>query len=953
MKNRSRSFSVLASALCSALLAVSCEGSETDNPVSTLPDVFDGTSPENFTPPSDGAPPCDPNITAPSLPIGLAKTVWVMTAGGPVLATTGSYSSGLRFVDASDPEHPVVLSEGAVTGDIGQLLVASSGELWVVATEAPRVDDNALPSADALQPQLRLIRLDVSDPTRPVRIAEATLEGDLWALRERNGDVWVLTARLRAELRACDSPLNQPFGCVGRSYEALLLHGFHPDGAALQPIGQAELPFEERSWWGADGVVTALADGTVHVVSWDDAGALRSALTLQPGANDVVAGPADVVGNELSIVGIAEEQMSLEVYDLDSGATAPVRSFPLGPLSALGMRAQGTNGYSLFADRHLWLQVGQDVGEAQVWDLTGGTPVHAELPLAFSAIVPLEGTAGDQHNDEVLALGWVHDPLGSDGVHLVSIRGSVVSVVDEPGLDLSSISLYGNFGYGAPAPEGLQREGEASRVLHVRGSGLPIGVGALRGGAPVSDADVSEVAVVEARDPSRPQAWRLDVTHAGSTQTFNLTPETRALFSTGKSVVAVATSLVDQCRQSGADCTGYAPGVSVFDLSGEPREVATLPFPELPLPLPSDPNRLVVRWDIYDPLTGGESAGLELGERQLAFVAQLDLSCDSPETCDAFDIEPVPVSEANVAFGTPAPCPPVELDPDCVAAPAAAPSVYGTGQRQYFYVLDFDAPGGPAFESWGVSRLAATSRRTDRDSRFAAPFATDGVLATTRLERRRSATDVNDPGATHFFLDRFERSASGEIVAQPPVNLPGYAMARLGADDTRERWVSVEAAPDQTGEARLYRVNIRTDGARIERQLDLGGAFAGFRMLSFDSDARLGMVLLTPDDACGVTRLSTVRLGTTGGDADEPLEIAGTLELPSDDWVIVAIDRDLAVVRHDSVYVLVRVGADGTPSVVSSRAVDVPLGHEQLLGTNLFGAANYSGHRSIDFSSTR
>jgi hypothetical protein len=299
------------------------------------------------------------------------------------------------------------------------------------------------------------------------------------------------------------------------------------------------------------------------------------------------------------------------------------------------------------------------------------------------------------------------------------------------------------------------------------------------------------------------------------------------------------------------------------------------------------------------------------------------------------DIEAVPVGEDDVALGIP--------------PSTAATAVHGTGERQYFYVLALDAPGGPAWESWGVSRLAATARRTERDSRLDGPFATDGALATTRLERRRSTTDVDDVGATRFFLDRFERSASGEPVALPPVNVPGYALARLGGDATLERWVSVAAAPGEISEARLYRMNIRNDGARIERELAVGGRYAGFRLLPSDTDARRGVVLTTPDDSCGVSQLSTLRLGTRQGEEDEPFDVAGTLELPSGGWRIAAIDRDLVLLHHDRVYALVRVPTDGAPSIVSSRSSDVLLDRVQLLGMNLFGTGRYT-RRSIDLT---
>jgi hypothetical protein len=66
MKKRNRSLSRLGSALCcalgSGLFIGSCTGTETDNPVASG-DVFEGTSPENFTPDEGAVPPCVPIAT--------------------------------------------------------------------------------------------------------------------------------------------------------------------------------------------------------------------------------------------------------------------------------------------------------------------------------------------------------------------------------------------------------------------------------------------------------------------------------------------------------------------------------------------------------------------------------------------------------------------------------------------------------------------------------------------------------------------------------------------------------------------------------------------------------------------------------------------------------------------------------------------------------------------------
>jgi hypothetical protein len=145
-------------------------------------------------------------------------------------------------------------------------------------------------------------------------------------------------------------------------------------------------------------------------------------------------------------------------------------------------------------------------------------------------------------------------------------------------------------------------------------------------------------------------------------------------------------------------------------------------------------------------------------------------------------------------------------------------------------------------------------------------------------------------------------------------------------------------------------MNVQSDGARIEQTLELGGTFAGFREVR-SGEARFGLVLLTPESGCGTARLSAIELGSNPADPSEPLAIASTLELPSDAWQIAATDADLALLRRDFVRVLVRVGADGTLSLVSSSTVDVYLDAEQLLGTRLLGAAGQAGPQLLDLAS--
>ena len=103
----------------------------------------------------------------------------------------------------------------AVRITVDKLVVASC----TAVTFCSAVRDT--PSAAALDYQLRLIQLDVSDPARPVRVAQVDLEGEPWGLAARDGALWVATRRRIAEQRGCDADLGV-YSCVWPAYEALV-----------------------------------------------------------------------------------------------------------------------------------------------------------------------------------------------------------------------------------------------------------------------------------------------------------------------------------------------------------------------------------------------------------------------------------------------------------------------------------------------------------------------------------------------------------------------------------------------------------------------------------------------------------------------------------------------------------------------------------------------------------
>lgn len=901
-------------------------GTETDNPVVAT------NSPADFTPPVMTSPCAPPQPdTGPTFPYALPRSTLIATARGNVLAVA---DGGLTLLDASDPAHLLTLSAGSVRGTVSELLVSASGQLWVVASEAPEVDGSKVPGAEELAAHSRLIVFDVNDPTAPVRLAQAEFASG-W-LHERGDQIWALSARPVAEALRCDAPRSSCGGAP--SYEAVTLSAFRPSGGTLESVAEAELPFDRRIWWNGDGLVTALEDESLHVLSWDESGALRTPRVLTLPETGASSGPVQVAGNELSVVSVAAGHAALHVYDLTSSSTSPARSFALGDAIS---NYPYQSPFSLFSRGYLWLQRFEpETAAAELWDVSGPAPVKVALP-EFATVLPLEGVTREGGGDEVLAFGVTPGVVES----LLSLQGTQVSVLGPAPAGTADIP-YSNVGNPIPAPANLHGSGNAPLWnLYVRGPGLPIGmdpappapsgrtevkstVAIQRPGAEPAQASLVQDYVYDTTQGTMQPNPRLQVTSDGATTNLELSPSASSLLPMDQGVLAI---------------DGYE--VQVFDLSGTPQLRATLAFPELSLPVPANPNQLTVRWEDYDGFSGLRSTRLKLDDRHVAFVAHVALSCFTQEDCDAMGLEAIPIRQSNYAGSSYIACPPGS-DASCMPQLVTL-SVAGSGQRQYLYVLDLGAEGGPAWESWGTSSLEATAARSDANAHFSGVLATQGTLASTRLERS-DASGPLPPGSFRFMLDRFERSASNDVFALPPVNVPGYPVAKLGGPPSSERWISMEPPQGDNAPARLYRLDIRSDGAHVEQTLDLdAGTLSTLQAIQI-GDRWLGLVLSSPENACGSTQLSALELGSAAGDSNEPLGIASTLELPADRWALVAVDQNRALLRHDQVYTLVELAADGSLSVVSTRSSDVWLDNDSLAGKTLFGASR-SGTRRIDF----
>ncbi len=917
---------------------VACGGTETDNPVIAIDDY---ESPERFAPEEPAPPGCLP-IDVDQQPMLPARLPRAVALDGELWL--GTDYRGLSAAEGSAPS--------VVRGSIHELVQPAAGGLWVAATEPPALAQSELPGAGEFEPELHLVSLDVSDPSAPARVAQIALAGDYIQMLERDGVAWVLIARRIAEQRGCDAEEDL---CGKPSYEAVELRGYRPSAAGFELIDEAELPFERRVWFGQDGVVTATADGNLHVLRWDAQAALEAPRVVTAGLPlgvfeplDFAVGAVQLTGSTLSWVSGIGTGRALSMLDLQS-ANATTGVFELSS------EAYIPSSLSLFWSDQLWLNTAFGQNPAELWDVSGATPARLALPETYGVLLPIEGARLEAQPGALVAVGVTRDnDTGVEVYRLISLTGSTVTALES----LGDISLYPGSDF--PLPAGcVGPDGGTGWKVMMRGAGLPMGLDPVTPPGfeqtPIVKAFAApgvggaEAALVQRRDAEGVGgSMRLEVSAGGASTSFDVSPDAQALVPTPSGVVVVATTRLERCEETPRlDCAVYAPGVSVYDLSDEPRHVADVPFPVLATAPANEPWRVKVNWSTYDALAERERVAEPLGARYLAFVADVDLNCATEATCAELGLEPRPAAQAGVVAGNLIDCPP-DGDPNCVPMPEPLPRVFGEGRRHYIYLLDLEAEAGSAWREIGVSELELGAGYPDEISRFAAPRVIDNQLVVTRLERYSNDGVLLPRGRARFMMDRFGLDAEGEPLDLPPINVPGYPVARVGGDAALEHWISVEPFDGEMPGAHIHRLQVAPEGAAIEDSLELTDTFAGFVSAQVGA-AQFGVTLSQPENACGAARLTVLGLGALDSSSSEALSIASTFELPSNDWHLVAADGPRVLVRRDRSYALVELDATGNISLVGIRSTDAYLTNEQLSGNVMRGAGDMLGAQALEF----
>lgn len=867
--------------LCTACSA----GTETDNPLDD-----EGPRPPTYESPprfdrGDSAPACPP----PSDDTGPERGPYWDRSGELLVGVEPHL--GLVVLDASDPALLVQVASMPLYGQVHAVAV-HDGALAVVIDEAPAPPGDRIPTPEELELQLRLVHYDLTDASTPRRVGSVDLDGAFWSLLEREGVLWVTRTPAALEEDSCQIPGT---GCGYLDRTALVVQGFSFTSDGFAVGDSLQLPMNRRAWSSQDGFVSVTGDNdqssplTLHVARIDGDRAVVSEHRAE--APPRHGSPVGVVGSHLYYFTDSADgdASALHVVDVSEDAASEL-SVVTGLVGAPSEGVSFAEGQVVVSDESMG-------GSGTLISLADpANPTVQALPPGVSMAWPLKGADGTLPTGALLGWGDVQGQgrlsvgvVGETGLErvmhtawpaagaqqgqplyppqLVSANGRVafaftndegsersrqLAVVD-PTSDPVTLRAFDEFSYGADI---VQLDGAfavASRI----------GVTTVLADRASSDADnagwldfahrdvLDVVAVPQGRltlqrerdlpaDNLRTRAIvsALDGVEAGMVE---LPGGARRLLPIGEFVAVLVDPLGNECEQAqAADCDER--GIVVLDLRNEPTTTGDVELPSL------------------GPLTeGGERSWLEplrYDDDSWILVSAERQSCVYVDECEALDIDYVPLSEANVAFGTPV-CPPGS---DCVLPPP--PEVYGTRTVQHVYRLDVSAVGKPAFTKLGQARLELP------DARFAEPQVVGDSVLVTRLELDLKPGQSFQNTPARFMLDRFPVDVSTEL-SWTSLNVPGYP---VGMANEGTRLFTVQPSQQSEHAGILHRLRVEDDGVHIEASRPLDGRYGDLFVLGERAYyVRQGV------DGCTPGELQVIAL-------DGSLPLLESMTLPGANW---------------------------------------------------------------------
>jgi hypothetical protein len=939
-----------------ALLLVlpACTGTETDNPTADMtprpPPPYE--SPIDFVPDRGSPPGCVPPPNH-----GKPRELPRWGSDGSQLVGADRYA-GLRVVDASDPSAPQLVGQHALAGTPHAVLVEPGPFVTVALDELVTVRGDEVPPPDELEAVTRLVRYDARDPLQITRVAAIDVEGELWSLSQRGDLTWVMSARVVDDEPLCDS---DPYRCHYTVYDAVVLNAYRLSGDEYEQVQRVELPMNRHAWATPEGF--AAFDARADALGEPDGGVLRSVRFAGDGllgATSELQLPRQIAeGAALSLADdrarvvlrdLSDGTSELAIYDLSSGMR-------LGSLP--GLRPEGGVRFSARAAYY----DDQGSGQALVIDTTDpSAPRAAVLPTPTAQLWPLDpdGTrllgVGEDRAQGALVLTLLQAAAGGFEVLDQETVAGAQSVASGDRLWLRGDHLL--YAYAQPGGEtrldvvaigdgSLTRHevalgGYADEVVVAGGivyapDAFGLTVGSLgpssTGAARLTWGEQIEAYVADGeREAALVQRLgaplALQLTFGAETTSLPASPGASRLIADGDRLLVLSTEPLDQCMQSGLDCTGYVPNVEIYRFDGEPARIASVPLPDAGLNAHDTDSQVRLEWNEV------EGSPLALGDGRFMFAARLYATCTRDAACEQLGIEPRPLAEANVAPAGGTSCPPAAAT--CSPPPALA-TVYGKKDALRFYVLDTRAVE-PRFG------LIAESVLELGDSRFGRPSVSEGVLLVPRLERapqRPTPGQPSTPGApkARFMVDRFPIVEDGGPSEPVAINVPGYGLAlRAGG----EVLISVEPNAAQGNGATLHRLALRDDGAHVLQSLALEGTYGQLELAGDHA-----IYLQRRGEGCdSTTRLTPVQLPA---DADDELGAGPGLELPGVSWTLIDARGDRLLLQSDSLRYAVVELEDGAPTLLEFVAVSGYMADPRLTADGaIVGASSFWGEQRIE-----
>ena len=834
-------------------------------------------------------------------------------------------SRGLLVFDVAASEQPELVGELELDGQPLALEV-EDGVATVVLRQANEVQSGQIPSDRVAYDQVRLVRVDWSDPAAPVRVADTALSGDFWSLQTIGDRHYVLSTRWEPTEPVCVqggglvyTGENCPVGSLqvsaysfdGTSFVQDVQQdiggdgytGFVGPGSFVAVDRNRELDEALTVAWvdPDDGMLRVSAEATVDgavAAAAFDAGVLAVRLASGPGGfrtyqvsegePPTELGRADVMSEteRMSFIpgggGLLLEGASLgepgPSYMVDlTDPTAPVLTPLAGALEATWL-----------GDSVLGLGEGE-TGRvvATLWDATDlGAPVQTDQ---LEANVPY--TSGDYwqqppwtvHADtgRVLYPSGAWTATGDPVNRLLALeaQSATLAVLAEPQTLTSSPRpiLHGDTAYSVgdgaleiiPLTSGAAAQtidlypDRERHVLSEKAVGSRV-ARLMREG---------EEVVVEVDDGG------------GEPSRFVLEHFAEELYVEGDWVVALGLRRNSDCdllaeMPDAADLISECPtpnqaGITVISASGEPQvEASILISSDLDAPdLPADADA-VSEWCGF----------LALGDDRLLMPVSQVIRCESAEACEELGIRAYESVAAPGCEGG---------DTDCSSQPSEIVTQSGSEWHKWIYVLDLDAEDGPELLP-GVRLQDDAAGGHDRFD-----LTCEGPLDLS-AEVLVSGSNLGFQ-STEYLYDENGNSINNErgdnlvrqwlhLVSVPPdtpaewvqsVNIPGFAIALRDQGNTVFS-VAPEYVDDTRIRAVLRRLEIRDGGAYVDETLSLGEGYRDGIAIG-----GRGTFIRGPEDPCAedpTTEVFSVRLG--GGD----LSAGPALELPGGNWSFARVD---------------------------------------------------------------